>query len=181
MQKPRITAGLAKGIRLEVPDTARPITDRMRLSIFDKLAGLIEDATVLDLFAGAGTLGLEALSRGATSATFVDSSPKSKYVLNQNIKSTKVENRIKIILKQANSYVESIVTSGDKFDLVFADPPFPDVGKFHYTRTKDILAEEGIFVFRIPAEFKLLPSSELELIELAEYGSSKVAFFTKAK
>lgn len=122
----RITGGRARGINLKVPagDSVRPSTDRMREAVCSSLGPLIEGATFIDLFAGSGAYGLEALSRGATAGTFVEKNGKTAAMLRENLKN---------VLHSAAADAQSfhvVTTDALKFttanaaDIVFADPPY---------------------------------------------------------
>lgn len=119
----RIIAGKAGGRRLKSPDTkdTRPVTDRAREAVFSSIGNWVEDAIVADLYAGSGSFGLEALSRGARSAVFVERGRKALQALRVNIDTiglggTVVDGTVQEYLRAAN----------DSFHLVFMDPPWPD-------------------------------------------------------
>lgn len=120
----RVTAGTAKGRRLHAPATPemRPTTDMTRKSIFDILGDVPRRARVLDLFAGAGTLGIEALSRGAKEAVFVDSDPLACSAARSNAVACGFEDRIRVHRADALRFL----ARGPRtpFDLVFLDPPY---------------------------------------------------------
>ena len=129
----RIITGLFKGAKLKTlkGDSVRPTLDRVKESIFSILENLfkasdfefeaIENKKVLDLFSGTGNLGLESLSRGASSITFVDKSTLSLNVLKDNIESLKVKDKCQVIKSDSVKFIDRIT---DKFDLIFLDPPY---------------------------------------------------------
>jgi 16S rRNA (guanine966-N2)-methyltransferase len=120
----RIVAGLAKGRRLAAPAGAtRPTSDRAREALFSSLGHLVDldGARVLDLFAGTGAVGLEALSRGAGEAVFVESNRAAVEVLRRNVRTVGLPGAA-IIGRSVASYLKS--PPGQPFDLVFADPPY---------------------------------------------------------
>lgn len=123
----RITTGSLKGRRLRSPGNLkiRPPLDQLKQSVFNMLAGEIEGKTVLDLFAGTGSFGLEALSRGAESVIFVDSSFKACRLLKENVKLLHQEGKASVMCRKVNDTLEDFSRNGKKFDLIFADPPFP--------------------------------------------------------
>jgi 16S rRNA (guanine966-N2)-methyltransferase len=117
----RIIAGKARGRRLKSPDTkdTRPVTDRAREAVFSSIGGWVEDALVADLYAGTGSFGLEALSRGAQSAVFVERGRKAARALRANVTAvglggTVIEGTVQDYLEKANHV----------FHLVFMDPPW---------------------------------------------------------
>lgn len=125
----RIIAGQHKGRPLHAPkgrDT-RPTPDRVRESLFAMLDGmdLFAGTRVLDLFAGSGSLGLEALSRGACHVTFVDQGSGSVSALTRSIKDLDEETRTRLLAQRAQTAVERMKLDGETFDLIFADPPYP--------------------------------------------------------
>jgi len=119
----RVISGGHKGRRLAGPKKAgvRPTSDRVKESIFNVLQSVVEGKRVLDLFAGAGTLGIEALSRGAESATFVDASWQSVTILKKNLSNLDLESR-SIILRWDG--LKALSKLKQKFHLIFADPPY---------------------------------------------------------
>ena len=120
----RVIAGDAKGRKLVSPRSraVRPTSDRVREAIFDVLShlGVIEDATVVDLYAGTGALGIEALSRGAKSATFVDNDRAALQVIEENLARTGFSNDAKLVRADAISWCRR----AGHVDLAFADPPY---------------------------------------------------------
>ena len=122
----RIISGLKRGLKLkslEGSDT-RPTLDNVKEAIFSMLFGRVNDANVLDLFAGSGALGLEALSRGAKKAVFVDFNPKACQVVRANIESAGFEAEASVIKKDAKEFITKAGEKGEKFSLVFLDPPY---------------------------------------------------------
>src|SRR5215216_2322847 len=120
----RIIAGKWRGRTIETPPgvATRPTADRVRETLFSMLVsrlGSFEELRVADLFAGSGALGLEALSRGAASATFVDSDPNAAAVIRKNAERLGASDRVRILRGSALALPRS-----DPFDLIFADPPY---------------------------------------------------------
>jgi 16S rRNA (guanine(966)-N(2))-methyltransferase RsmD len=121
----RIVSGRLGGRRLIVPSgTARPTTDRVREALFSSLQSRIDFSgrTVLDLFAGSGALGLEALSRGAEQISFVDQSTRAVSAIRRNVEILSAEDCCQIYRDDAVRFLKRL--RGDSFDLVFADPPY---------------------------------------------------------
>ena len=116
----RVIAGRHRGRRLDRPEGARPTADRVREALFSML-GDVSDADVLDLYAGSGALGLEALSRGAASAVFVDSAREAADTVRANL--TALGERGEVVRRDALDYLRAI--AGERrFDLVLCDPPY---------------------------------------------------------
>ncbi|MBR3502716.1 MAG: 16S rRNA (guanine(966)-N(2))-methyltransferase RsmD [Clostridia bacterium] len=119
----RIIAGEARGRRLFAPegDETRPTADRVREALFNVIRAEVEDAAVLDLFAGSGALALEALSRGAKSAVLCDKSPKAVQVIRRNVELMRAQDRCVIV---AGDWRKAVSADGERFTLVFLDPPY---------------------------------------------------------
>jgi 16S rRNA (guanine966-N2)-methyltransferase len=131
----RIIAGERRGWRIDSPrgrDVTRPITDRVKENLFNIIQGLVPDAIVLDLFAGTGSMGLEALSRGANWVTFVEQHHEVAAILKSNVAKLRYETASRVIHGDALRLRPSVRDSGRVdmgndlvFDLVFLDPPYP--------------------------------------------------------
>jgi len=121
----RIIAGTAKGRKLLAPKgmKTRPTTDRVREAVFSIIGDRVENASVLDLYAGTGAMGLEALSRGARTAVFVETDTAALRCLNRNIETCCCRERVRVISRPVISYLDT-ADPGDGFGLVFADPPY---------------------------------------------------------
>ncbi len=182
----RVIAGTAGGIRLEVPkNDIRPTMDRVKAAIFSSLGDRIIGARVLDLFAGTGALGIEALSRGAAEAAFIDHDRSAVEVIERNLKKAGVSGRVQ--KRDVFDFLKRR-SSGKKYDIIFADPPY-DRAKSGDPFTKLLLASselagmldsDGIFVLeKMPAE--RLPSATLwNLIRNKTYGATEVLFLLSA-
>jgi 16S rRNA (guanine966-N2)-methyltransferase len=122
----RILAGALKGRRLVTPRgaTTRPTADQVRIALMDTLAPRLADARVLDLFAGAGGVGLEALSRGAAHATFVERDARAVAALRQNVEALGVGPLVRVRRGDVLRELASLYAAGDRFDVVFLDPPY---------------------------------------------------------
>ena len=122
----RVIAGSARGTRLHAPPgrTVRPTTDRARETLFNVLGDAVEGARCLDLFAGSGALGIEALSRGAEHCTFVDRHPGALQALRDNLARTHLGRRATVLGATWQSAIGRLQRHGQAFDLVFLDPPW---------------------------------------------------------
>ncbi|MEN9406519.1 MAG: rRNA ((966)-N(2))-methyltransferase RsmD [Bacillota bacterium] len=123
----RIISGKAKGTKLLLPrsTTVRPTQDRIKETLFQILTPYLLDSIVLDLFAGTGSLGLEALSRGASSAVFVDKDPHSTALIFKNAEKTRLAPHIKVYKKSVRAFLKQYdATTSGLFSLVFLDPPY---------------------------------------------------------
>jgi 16S rRNA (guanine(966)-N(2))-methyltransferase RsmD len=120
---PRIINGSAKGINLEVQEGVRPITDQAKAAMFSMLADDILDKRILDLFAGTGSIGLEALSRGAKSCIFVDKDRKVVETIKKNTELTGLSRQSQVVKMAVGKFVDSQLP--EEYDVVFAGPPYP--------------------------------------------------------
>lgn len=122
----RIIGGVLKGRRLKTLQgrAVRPTSDRVRESIFNILANQIRDAAVLDLFAGSGALGIEALSRGAASVIFIDKSPQALTVINQNLRMCRPGSQVQTIRWDIVKNLNCLTNISPQFNFVFMDPPY---------------------------------------------------------
>ena len=121
----RVVAGIAKGRQLKSPKSpnVRPIMDRVKTALFDILAPEIEGARFLDLFAGAGGVGIEALSRGAAAATFVELDTETWRLMGENLRITGLGEHAETLHSDAFRYVERTHASGRRYDIVYVAPP----------------------------------------------------------
>jgi 16S rRNA (guanine966-N2)-methyltransferase len=120
----RVIAGTAKGTRLgRVPAGVRPVSDRVREGLFSSLGPLTEGSRVLDLYAGTGAVGIEALSRGAEHATFVDNAPSAVAAVRDNLRRAGFEGRGAVRRSSVLTFLQR-TDDGPGFDLVFLDPPY---------------------------------------------------------
>ena len=122
----RIITGVAKGRRLLSPrgETVRPTSDRIKESVFGILGENVVDAVVLDLFAGTGNLGIEALSRGARKAIFVERDKEALRLIRRNLSQCDMEERSEVMPKDVLRAISVLEVRGERFDIIFADPPY---------------------------------------------------------
>ena len=165
----RIVAGAQRGRRLVTPTglEVRPTTDRVREAIFNALGslGATEDARVLDLFAGSGALGIEALSRGAAHVTFVDSSPKALAAVRANLEACGAEDSTAVVRADALAYVER---DGERVDLALLDPPY---GFDDWPRLLGALRAD---VMVIESDRPIDPGAAAEVVRERRYGGTVV-------
>lgn len=178
----RVIAGIAKGRALKTPrgDSTRPTSDKVRGAIFNALwsrgAPALEGARVLDLFAGTGALGIEALSRGAAHATFVEKDRHAVEVLRANLEVTRFTEQATVLAKDAE--VLDGQALGAPFDLVFADPPYVLVPKSRtLTRLASLLAPGGLAVVEFDSKAPPPLPPGLVAADERRYGSTSVTFF----
>ncbi len=150
----RIIAGNSRGAKLLTPegDNTRPTTDRIKTTMFNIIAFDIQEQDVLDVFAGSGSLGLECLSRGANSATFLDIDKNAISIIQKNVDKLRVSENSEILNK---SYEEYLKSTKKKFGLIFLDPPYSK--GIHQKALKliaenDCLTDDGIIVLEISSD-----------------------------
>ena len=173
----RIIAGEFRSRRILPPahDTTRPITDRVKQSLFDVLAPRMDGARVYDCFAGTGSMGLESLSRGAAHATFFEADRSAAALLRKNVATLGVESRSTVIDRDLFKWFDATPVPAHKVDIVFLDPPY----RFLNERAEDLrragsrltahLAEEGLVLFRHDAK-DALELAPLRVVDTREYG-----------
>jgi len=148
----RVITGSARGVSLKTPDgmQTRPTTDRVKEALFSIIQFEIPGASVLDLFGGTGQLGIEALSRGAKSATFVDQSSAACNLIKENLRRTKLEAGAKVI---RGDYLEYLSRCREKYNIILLDPPYAEVfleNALKRITEIDILYSGGIIVAERP-------------------------------
>jgi 16S rRNA (guanine966-N2)-methyltransferase len=179
----RIISGKYKGHQL-VPfqaDHIRPTTDRVKESQFNILMGHFDGTRVLDLFAGTGNLGIEALSRGASEVVFVEKNKKSIQILEKNMQKLKVSEPFQIVYKDVIPYLKSY--SGLPFDVIFADPPFTEAMAHDVMGAlseSQVFALHTVMTIESARKEKLLDHyTGLERYDVREFGDKVLSFFRK--
>ena len=180
----RVISGSAKGRKLKsVPGTStRPITDRVKVALFDILAPDLVDCAFLDLFAGTGGVGIEALSRGARRAVFVDIDSKSIQTVHENLKITRLEERAAVIRSDSFRYLDR--ADHESFDMIYIAPPqYKELwiqALQAVDRAGSWLTPDGIAVVQIdPKETRDIPLNHLQEFDRRQYGSTLLWFFEK--
>jgi len=181
----RIIAGTAKGAHIRsVPgDTTRPITDRIKEALFNILGADIEDSRFLDLFAGSGSVGIEALSRGARFVLFIDINRLPIETIRKNLKSTKLGDNARVLRQDAFGFLNQ--AEHEEFHYIFIAPPqYKGMWKealLTIDKHPAILSEDGWVIVQIhPVEEEILEIntlSNLELFDRRDYGSTLLLFF----
>lgn len=180
----RVIAGLVKGHKIAAPkgDFARPTTDRVRENIFNILQDFPSGARVLDLFAGSGALGLEALSRGAGAATFVDSSAIAIETIKKNLAATGFELSAKLYKCRAADYFTRHQDMEKKFNLIFLDPPYKISAvelRRIFINLPNYLAGGGLTILELGRKLSVSLSITLELVDSRRYGDTFIYFFKR--
>ncbi len=177
----RVISGTAKGTPLQtVPGSGtRPVSDRVKEAVFDILGDATLDARVLDLFAGTGSVGIEALSRGAATAVFVETQQKAVTTIRDNLRRTRLEDRARVVKADVFKFLSGLP---EPYDLVYVAPP-----QYEGLWRKALLALDqhhgwlvptGLVIVQVfPKEFELLELRSLSLADQRRYGSTLVCFY----
>jgi 16S rRNA (guanine966-N2)-methyltransferase len=175
MSELRILGGSAKGRSLKIPETARPTGARVRKSLFDILNVYAQGSSFLDLYAGAGGVGLEASSRGFD-VTMIELHPKSADILERNRKDLKLEGRV--IKADAKKFIG---TNQNVFEIVFIDPPYAhdilEVSKLALAQPQ-LVSDGGVLIVQHPVQLDLI-AVEHYVLERRQYGSNVLTFYWK--
>lgn len=182
----RIITGSAKGLKLKTPAgfSTRPTSDRVKESVFNVLNGMInfyETEFVLDVFAGTGALGLEALSRGATSAIFIDFATAD--IIAENVRRAKFENATEILRGDFAKCLRKISNRELKFDLIFLDPPYKKnfvTAAINIIAEFELLKDAGLIVAEYGAD-EILDVKNFESVRKITYGNTTAVDFLRSK
>ena len=175
----RIIAGKAGSIKLKSINNSntRPTLDRVKEAMFSMLIPYLQNANVLDLFAGFGGLGLEAVSRGASNAVLVERSRKNVKVIKENIDLCNFQDKVTVIQDDVFNFLES---TNEKFNIILMDPPYKkEFGEKLLSKIKrnNILNEKGIIVLEHSKKENLTKQNNLLKIKDKKYGDTKLTFF----
>ena len=178
----RVISGIARGITLKTPDglSTRPTADRVKEAMFSILQFELPGATVLDLFGGTGQLGIEALSRGAKKAVFVDEQETACKLIKENLKRTKFQDIASVIRSDYMSYLKNCT---EKYNIIFLDPPYAEVfieNSLNSITEIDILQSSGIIVTERPLGKDLsCEFSGYQRSKDYKYGNTLLALYRK--
>jgi 16S rRNA (guanine(966)-N(2))-methyltransferase RsmD len=179
----RVIGGFLGSRRLVAPSAGvRPTSDRVREALFARL-GQLGGLRVLDLYAGTGSLGIEAISRGAENVVFVDRAPRSLRTLRANLANLEIADRARVLRGDACRCVRRLGRDEERFDLVFLDPPYAsqelERAAAEIVEAK-LLAEGATLVFELPKRHSLAPISGLVLAERRSYGDTAIVLALQA-
>ena len=180
----RVITGSAKGRRLRsIPGGGtRPITDRVKESLFNILHGHMEDCCFLDLFAGTGSVGIEALSRGARMAVFVERNPRAIAVIRHNLETTGLSSGARVVRSDVFRFLHRSSPWPEPFDLVYVAPPQYKglwVQALQALDSTDWLAPQGLIIVQIhPKEYEPMVLHSLRLQDERHYGSTALYFYS---
>jgi len=193
----RITGGKVKNFSIEIPKATRPMTDRMKVRIFDVLKEDIVNKDILDLYAGAGSFGLESLSRGAENVVFVDASKNANFILKKNVAHTGFLTQSDIVKEKVEDYLYKMINQEEKktFDIIFIDPPYKLFNTKKTFKMESILKMatqllpgiakdpkkkfKGALIVKHPKRYDLekLNLENIEIVEVLQFGLNTISIF----
>lgn len=180
----RIISGRARGRKLLSPPTydTRPTLDRIKEAMFNILQFKLIDANVLDMFAGSGSLGLEAVSRGASKCYLIDKGPLTFPVLKENVENLKFQDECTCLNMDAYAALKMLKTKGEIFDVIFVDPPYrkemiPEA--MQEIQDYGLLKKDGIIMTKIDTIEDIFEgTSEIVLTQSRKYGNTTVCLYS---
>ena len=175
----RIISGQYGGRKIEAPSTTRthPMSERARGALFNSIAAELPDTDVLDVFAGTGALGLEAISRGAKHATFVERDRTAQKVLEKNIATLGVEKTTTLVRASVASWCDTI--ENRYFDIIFADPPYHDPQFSTVSRLFGLLKPGGLMVLSHPGRGEEPTYPGIVVVDSRSYGNAHLTFYRR--
>ena len=182
MSSIRLIAGRFGGRRLDAPDErntrTKPMGERIRNAMFNSIGSELVDTQVLDAFAGTGSVGLEALSRGAHHITFIERDKIAQKILAKNIASLGVENETKVIRTSVNNWLET--SKAGSYDIIFADPPYHDLQLSTVSKLFGLLKPNGLMLLSHPGRGEV-PNLEngIVVVDNRSYGNAHLTSFRR--
>ena len=183
----RVIAGTAKRIQLQTIEgmDTRPTTDRIKETLFNMISEYLADSYFLDLFSGSGAIGIEALSRGAAHAVFVEQSRLAVGCIRKNLITTKLENHAHVYEMDVLSALE-ILENKKTFDYIFMDPPYDKLlekSVLEYLSSSNLLSEDGIVIVEasLKTDFSYVEELGFSIIKVKEYKTNKHIFLEKER
>lgn len=180
----RIIAGLYRGFRLRSLKGAhlRPTSDQMRETLFDVLGPAVDGARFLDVYAGSGAVGLEALSRGASEVVAVENHRPAVEVIERNLETLRASPGVRVMACQASTGLERLAGEGAQFDYVFVDPPYAEVGEYHRSLRQlgrsPLLSSNSVVIAEHSRHVRLEEHyGRLALVRSLRHGDSELSFY----
>jgi 16S rRNA (guanine966-N2)-methyltransferase len=177
MSRLRVGGGEARGRRLKAPKGIRPTQGMVKAAIFNIVGSGIEGAHVLDLFAGSGAIGIEALSRGAAEVTFVDKEPRGLAILRQNLEALELKERARVVRGDVVRWLESSPDEVESAGVVFLDPPYEDVVLDRALLALDRALTDAVVVAEHSRRQSLPHLSRLRVDRQRRYGDTMVTVY----
>ncbi len=181
----RVIGGCARGrvLKTRKGNETRPTADRVKESLFNILASLLPGSCFLDVFAGNGGIGIEALSRGASKCVFIEKNSHCVRIINDNLRLTGLEDRGKIIHREVDISLLELSNRKEKFEIIFLDPPYhsPDLGlALGRIASGSLLAKNGILVVEHHRQDKDWYTQDWQISREKKYGDTMLSFLVAA-
>lgn len=182
----RVIAGSARSLKLKTIEglDTRPTTDRIKETLFNMIQPLLCDSTFLDLFSGSGAIGIEALSRGAKSAAFVEQNKEAVDCIRYNLAFTSLEKNSTVIKQDVLSALKQL-ESGEPFDIIFMDPPYNknhEKEVLQYLSSSKLIHDESLIIVEASGEtnFSYVESYHFYITKIKDYKTNKHVFLKKS-
>lgn len=182
----RVIAGTCRSLPLETPkgNDVRPTTDRIKETLFNIINPYLYDCNFLDVCAGSGQIGIEALSRGAKGCVFVEPAKESINCICRNLQFTKLSDKARVINMTAVNSLNKLYTQGEKFDIIFIDPPYNNLIEKEFLEglsKYDVLADDGFVIVEASrdTDFSYVDELGFNIDREKVYGSNKHMFISK--
>jgi 16S rRNA (guanine966-N2)-methyltransferase len=179
IMKIRIVSGKHGGRNITAPDGSRthPMGERVRNAMFNSLGAEVENAKVLDAFAGTGSIGLEALSRGAVHATFVEKDRVAQNIIAENIELLHEEGRTKLIRASVSAWIDT--SHNEQFDLIFADPPYHNEQFSTVHKLFGLLKPGGTMILSHPGKGEVPTETGVVVVDNRSYGTANLTLYRR--
>ena len=185
----RVISGTARGCRLIAPQglKTRPTGDRMKEDLFNILAPMIQEAIFMDMYCGSGAMGIEALSRGAKTAVFIDASNEATAATEANLLKTRLKDRAVVLHMPVSQALVKLQKQRQRFDIVFMDPPYGSeelILSLDFISKWDFLAKKGIVVVECSLDAKLpdiIEEAKLAIYRRKEYSQMQFVFYKRCE
>ena len=177
----RIISGQFGGRKIEAPDNSRthPMGERVRNALFNSISSEIAGAHVLDAFAGTGSIGIEALSRGAHSAVFVERDRIAQKILAKNINSFGLEERASVVRTSVHNWLET--KQPEDFDIIFVDPPYHDPQLSTVSKLFGLLKPGALMVLSHIGRSEVPSQTGIVVVDNRSYGNAHLTFYRRAE
>lgn len=177
----RVIAGSAKGHKLQTIEglETRPTTDRIKETLFNIIAFNLPECRFLDLFSGSGAIGIEALSRGAAEAVFVEQSAECQKIIAENLEHTRLKDNAFVMGMLVETALDKLSQQKKQFDMIFMDPPYAaDLAKATLQKIADgnLLAQEGIVIVEHSAKDQIIPPNGWCVYRKKDYKTTTISF-----
>lgn len=175
----RVVAGTFGGRKIETPDGKRthPMGERVKNALFNSIGREVVGAKVLDAFAGSGALGIEAISRGAAHATFIERDRVAQRVISENITLLGIEDQTKIVKASVASWIDTY--DEDLFDIILVDPPYRDMQLSTVSQLMGLLKPGALMVLSHPGRSESPTGARVVVVDNRSYGDAALTYFRK--